>query len=98
MLRASTIASLALLRYDAGACDVTGAKSLAASGSSNEVKSRSGAIIDSTSEVGGWPSLAKNTRTFNVSNPSGDDDGDGYTNIEEVLHQMAAQVEGKASM
>jgi hypothetical protein len=61
----------------------------------NEVKSRSGAIIDSTSEVGGWPSLAKNTRTFNVSNPSGDDDGDGYTNIEEILHQMAAQVEGR---
>jgi hypothetical protein len=60
----------------------------------NEVKSRSGAIIDSTSEVGGWPSLAKNTRTFNTpSNPNGDDDGDGYTNIEEILHQMAAQVE-----
>lgn len=29
------------------------------------------------------------------TNPSGDDDGDGYTNIEEILHQMAAQVEGR---
>jgi len=62
----------------------------------NEVKSRSGNIIDSPQQVGGWPNLAKNTRAFNVpSNPNGDDDGDGYTNIEEILHQMAAQVEGR---
>jgi hypothetical protein len=62
----------------------------------NEVRSRGGSIIDSTSEVGGWPNLAKNTRTFTIpSNPSGDDDGDGYTNVEEILHQMAAQVEGR---
>lgn len=26
--------------------------------------------------------------------PNGDDDGDGYTNIEEMLHDMAARVEG----
>jgi hypothetical protein len=31
------------------------------------------------------------------SNPSGDDDGDGYTNLEEWLHKMAAEVEGRAS-
>jgi hypothetical protein len=62
----------------------------------NEVKSRTGNIIDSQSQVGGWPNLAKNTRTFAVpSNPNGDSDGDGYTNIEEVLQQMAAQVEGR---
>jgi hypothetical protein len=62
----------------------------------NEVKTRSGSIINDQSEVGGYPSLAKNVRTFPVpSDPSGDDDRDGYTNIEEILHQMAAQVEGK---
>jgi len=62
----------------------------------NEVRNRGGAIIDSPSQVGGWPNLAVNHRTFNVpSNPNGDDDGDGYTNVEEVLQQMAAQVEGR---
>ncbi len=62
----------------------------------NEVKNRGGSIIDSTGQVGGWPNLAENHRTFNIpANPHGDDDGDGYTNIEEILHQMAAQVEGR---
>ena len=60
----------------------------------SEVRNRTGTIKDSTSEVGGWPTLANNHRAFNApSNPNGDDDGDGYTNIEEVLHYMAAQVE-----
>jgi len=37
-----------------------------------------------------------NTRTFNVpNNPTGDDDGDGYTNLEEELHRWAAIVEGR---
>jgi hypothetical protein len=62
------------------------------------VASRTGKVIDSTSQVGGWPNLAKNVRTFNVpANPHGDDDGDGYTNVEEILQQMAAQVEGRSS-
>jgi len=62
----------------------------------NEVKSRTGNIIDNPQEVGGWPNLSKNYRSFALpTNPNGDDDGDGYTNIEEVLHQMAAQVEGR---
>jgi hypothetical protein len=64
----------------------------------NEVKTRAGHIIDSQRQVGGWPNLAVNHRTFNIpSKPNGDDDGDGYTNIEEVLQRMAAQVEGMAN-
>jgi hypothetical protein len=45
--------------------------------------------------AGGWPVLAQNTRQLTVpANPSGDDDGDGYTALEEWLHDFAAQVEG----
>src|SRR3989344_3539020 len=64
----------------------------------NEVKTRTGKIINSQSEVGGWPTLAVNQRTFNIpTNPNGDSDNDGYTNIEEVLHQMAADIEKSAA-
>ena len=59
-----------------------------------EVRNRTGAIIDSPSEVGGLTPVANIHRTFSApSNPHGDDDGDGYTNIEEVLHRMAAGLE-----
>jgi len=62
-----------------------------------DVRKRTGRIIDSQRQVGGWPDLARNARAFDVpSDPNGDDDGDGYTNIEEVLQEMAAQVEGRA--
>jgi hypothetical protein len=41
--------------------------------------------------------LAKNQRALTLpANPNGDDDGDGYTNLEEWLHCMAAQVEGRS--
>lgn len=60
----------------------------------NEVRNRTGAIIDSQTEVGGWPILVRNYRPFKAPpNPSGDDDGDGYSNIEELLHQLATEVE-----
>ena len=63
----------------------------------SEVKTRTGHLIDSQNEVGGWPNLAMNHRTFHIpANPNGDDDGDGYTNIEEVLQQMAKRVEDRA--
>jgi hypothetical protein len=63
----------------------------------NEVQTLTGRIIDHPSDVGGWPVLAENHRPLTTpTNPNGDDDGDGYTNLEEWLHQMAAQVEGRA--
>jgi len=40
--------------------------------------------------------LPVNRRKLTVpDNPSGDDDGDGYTNLEEWLHGFAAEVEGR---
>lgn len=59
----------------------------------NDVLLRTGAIIDSQSQVGGWPELAVNTRTLVIpDNPGSDDDGDGYTNIEEQLLIPMAQL------
>lgn len=64
----------------------------------SDFKAGRGRIIDSISQVGGHPVLAVNTRTFPApANPNGDDDGDGYTNVEEVLFAMAAQVEGRST-
>lgn len=52
--------------------------------------SRSGRIIDSPVQVGDWPLLPENHRIFPVPvSPHGDDDQDGYTNLEEILHQSA---------
>lgn len=62
----------------------------------SQVRNRTGKIINSQSEVGGWPNLSATRRTFNIpANPHVDSNGNGYTDIEEVLHQMAAQVEGR---
>jgi hypothetical protein len=61
-----------------------------------EVKERSGRIIDGTAQVGGFPMLASTYRPLDIpSNPHGDDNGSGYSNIEEILFQMAAQIEGR---
>jgi hypothetical protein len=60
----------------------------------DDVINGTGSLIDSQIEVGGWPALAQNTRVLTLpANPNGDDDGDGYTNLEELLHQLAAAVE-----
>jgi len=57
----------------------------------NELENRTGAWTSTYQ----YPNLSENHRTFTIpANPNGDDNGDGYTNIEEVLFQMAAQVEG----
>jgi len=62
----------------------------------DQVVARTGAIIDSQQEVGGWPNVPGNRRILDLpDNPDRDDDGDGYTNLEEWLHELAAQVEGR---
>lgn len=61
----------------------------------NDVRNGTGRIIDRPGQVGGWPNLAVNHRTLNSpNNPYGDDDSDGYTNLEEWLHTYSAAVEG----
>jgi hypothetical protein len=47
--------------------------------------------------AGGWPVLAQNYRALVLpASPNGDDDKDGYTNLEEWLHSYSAEVEGRA--
>lgn len=61
----------------------------------SDVRNGTGTIIDSEDDVGGWPELSENTRSLTLpNNPNDDDDGDGYTNLEEWLHEFAAQIEG----
>lgn len=58
------------------------------------VHDRTGSIIDSQNEVGGYPSSSQTTRTLTLPvDPNADDDADGYTNLEEWLHGFAAAVE-----
>jgi hypothetical protein len=60
-----------------------------------EVATRTGRIIDSPSQVGGWPTLVPTYRALTLpANPNGDDDGNGYTNIEELLYQLSLQLTG----
>lgn len=47
-----------------------------------------------TKNAGGWPTYSVNNRSLTLpSNENGDDDGDGYTNLEEWLHEQAGFVE-----
>ncbi len=61
----------------------------------DEVKTGRGSIKSSPPAL---PQRPGTSRAFQVpANPGGDDDGDGYTNIEEILHQMAAEVEDRTA-
>lgn len=61
-----------------------------------EVQERKGHIIDSPKErEGALDSPFAYRKFISPDDPAGDDDGDGYTNIEEVLHSWASDVEGK---
>jgi len=61
----------------------------------SNVRNGDGGIIDSQDEVGGFPSAAAVAQPLVIpDNPSADPDGNGYTNLEEWLHALAAEVEG----
>lgn len=72
-----------------------------------------GSIIDSPSQVGGWPALASGTpytdadadgmadsweSTHQVSDPNADSDGDGYTNLEEFLNELAGDQDANGAL
>ena len=60
------------------------------------VQNGTGSVINSQSDVGGWPSLASTTRALTLpANPNGDDNGNGYTNLEEWLQALARAAEGR---
>ncbi len=64
-----------------------------------ETREGKGRIINSQNDVGGWPSLAERQRKlYPPSNPHSDDDGDGYTNLEEWLHGYARGVERDSTL
>jgi len=61
-----------------------------------ETRTRTGRGRDDVEDAGGWPKLEENRRELTLpKNPNADDDGDGYTNLEEWLHAFADEVEGR---
>jgi hypothetical protein len=65
----------------------------------DEIKSRGGSYLQDLSDLGEdpWaPVDVQNRRALPLpANPNADDDGDGYTNLEEWLHSLAAEAEGR---
>ena len=60
-----------------------------------EVKNRGGQLIDSPQQVDGYPAIAPFRRPLALpADPHGDENGNGWSNIEEFLEAMAKEVEG----
>jgi hypothetical protein len=59
-----------------------------------DVKDRAGTVVSSQTQVGGWPTLAVNTRSLTVPANPHLPAPSGYTALEEWLHGYAATVEG----
>lgn len=72
-----------------------------------------GAIIDSPTQVGGWPALAAGTpypdadgdgmddnweSTHGITSGTADADGDGYTNLEEFLNEQAGDQDASGQL
>ena len=61
-----------------------------------EEQTHTGRLLNSQTDVGGWPALTPTTRALAPPvNPDGIDPATGYTNLELWLFQYAAQVEGR---
>lgn len=60
-----------------------------------QVRNRTGGIINSPSDVGGYPTLAVNYRPLSLPADYNTVTASGYTNLELWLHEMARAVEGQ---
>jgi len=55
----------------------------------SDVLNGTGRLVDSQEEVGGWPRTSPTSRPLDLpDNPNGDDNGNGYTNLEEWLWEF----------
>ena len=60
----------------------------------DDIRNRTGTYIDSQEEVGGYPDLAENRRALQPpTDPQGDDDGNGISNLVEWLQGFTDAVE-----
>lgn len=61
----------------------------------SDVKNRTGGMINSPRDVGGFPVLNKNRVTLDIpANPHADNDNNGYTNLEDWLYAKHLEVCG----
>lgn len=67
-----------------------------------KIRGRTGEFLQDLSDRGEDPwapaDVVERRALVLPENPSDDDDGDGYTNLEEWLHELAAAVEGRATL